>query len=182
MEKDIAIELYKIFKGESTESFRFHQQVLQRYVAFTVAILGASIAGFYKMQGYGPLGCVLLIGPLINIGVCVLGRATCKSFYEAALKDISIIRKIEYILGIEDYPTIKRENVEKPFKDDKYLFPVDRVRQKKINDEYTKNYDTTEDFTDAKIDSGVNRHARWTFIFIGSINVVLAMAIIIMAL
>lgn len=178
MEKELAIELYKLFKGESTESFRFHQQVLQRYVAFTVTVLGVSLAGLFKMKGYGPLGYVLLIGPSINIGVCVLGWATCNKFYEAALRDISIIRKIEYILGIEDYSEIETGRVQKPFQKDKYLFPVERVRQKAVDGEYKEDYDTAESFVTSKLSQGVNRHARLTFIFLIIINVVFALAII----
>ena len=178
MERDIAIELYKLFKGESTESFRFHQQVLQRYIAFTVAVLGASLAGLFKMKGYGPLGYVLLIGPFINIGVCVLGWATCNRFYEAALKDISILRKIEYILGIENYSAIEIEDVQKPFQEDKYLFPVDRVRQKVVDGDYKEDYDTAASFVTSKLKQGVNKHARRTFIFLIIINVVFALAVI----
>jgi hypothetical protein len=182
MKPEVAIELYKLFKGQSTESFRFHQQVLQRYVAFTVAVLAASVAGIFKMKGLGAMGLILLIGPFINIVVSILGIGTCNSFYNAALKNVSVFRKLEYILDIEDYSKNDIDGLKKPFPNDKYLFPQDWVNQKFSSVESMDNYKTSALFIEEKCSKGVNRYARWTFIFIISINLVLAMAIAIIAI
>jgi hypothetical protein len=174
MYKTLALELYKLFRGEMLECFALHRTALQNYLAFAAAIGAASIAGLIQSHDSGLVAGVVVCGPLLNICICIIGVRTCNRFYLGALERIAIVTKLEHILQFD----LRRTRTDQeqgsegpPLPGDDYILPV---RWRKVVAECT----TTDEFVHASMPSGVNLLARRTFEFVIAMNVALAVAVV----
>jgi hypothetical protein len=175
MDKELAYELYGLYRGEMVELFKIHREGLQHYLAFATAILGATIVGILQIQGMGWIGAVIAAGPILNVFVCVLAIRMCNRFYLGALERIAITAKLESVLGLQK--RAKAANTDQDntteFPKDEYFLPERWLTGRK--------YDTSEEFVQQGLKKGVNRVARWTFYLLIAVNVLLGIAVIFIA-
>ena len=175
MEENSAFEMYKLFRREQHENFEHHRETLQNYLAFVVAVLGATIVGILELRGPGGIGVVVLAGPILNVFVCRLAIRMCDRFYLAALERIAISAKLESALGLRDPIDLTSEggHADVLFRD-KYLLPERWI-------EGTQ-YATSEEFIQQHLNAGVNRLARQTFHLVIVVNVILGVAVVVATL
>lgn len=163
------LELYKIFRNELHISIDLHRQHLQHYLTFITAVFGVSIAGFYQFD-LGWLSMILVIGPLINIFICVLAIRMCNRFYEGMLEDITITAKLEELIGLLN----PRDNKETVFPKDKHILPERWLKG--------RDFATSAEFVEKNMDGGVNAITRKIFYILLVINAFLAIMIFIINL
>lgn len=177
MDKDTALELYKVFRSERNGNFVLHQDALEHYLTFTVAILGATIAGALGIRGMGWTGTVVLLGPILNVVVCLLAVRMCDRYYLGALEKIAILAKLESVLGLRDRLDLTSGSREDAgmFTEDRYFLPERWIKG-------TRHATTTEEFVRQHLNVGVNRIAKQTFHFLILVNVLLGAVIVIVAL
>ena len=164
MEKAFALEIYKLYRSEMMDGFKMQQQSFRQYITFATAILGATIAGMLQIKNIGWIGTVILTGPILNICICILAIKTCSRYYLGALERISIVAKLENILQIRNYSylTGKDKYPSGVFSKDKYLLPERWLQSHQFN--------TTEDFINKNLDSGINRLMKKSFQLLITIN------------
>ena len=175
MEKDSALEIYKLFRGERYQSLENHRETLQNYLAFAVAVLGATIVGVLQIRDIGCIGAVILVGPILNVSVCTLAIRMCDRFYLGFLERIGITAKLESVLGLRDPVDLTGEGQDKAhvFPEDRYLLPERWIKGTQ--------YATTEEFIQQHLNAGVNRPAKQTFQLLIVVNVLLGVAIVLAA-
>jgi hypothetical protein len=175
MEQNMALSLYVLFRGEVYESTKLHRESLQNYLAFAATLLGATIAGSLVVRGIGWMGMIVLVGPVINVVVCMLAIRTCDRFYLGALERITILAKLESLLGILDYKPASVDHSKTPaFFRDRYLLPERWI--------WGEKYATADEFIKQKLNAGVNRLAKQTFGLLIAVNVLLGLALMLVAL
>jgi hypothetical protein len=167
MDNDDNLELYKLFRNELHISIELHSQHLQQYLTFITAVLGATVAGFYQI-GLGWLSLILVIGPFINIFICVLAIRMCDRFYEGMLEDITITAKLEELIGLLN-PRVNNETV---FPKDKFILPERWLKGRE--------FATSAEFVEKNMDRGVNEIAKRIFYGLLGINAFLGIMLIIL--
>src|SRR5882724_4402562 len=100
LDKNTTFQMYQMFRSEVYGQLNLHRETLQNYLAFSVAILGATIGGTLQLSQVGWKGAiVLLIGSILDIFVCMIAIRMCERFYLGALERVTITAKLETILG-----------------------------------------------------------------------------------
>ena len=170
MDKNTAFEMYKMFRGEMYGHLNLHRETLQNYLAFSVAVLGATIGGYLQLGQAAWIGTIILFaGSILNIFVCVIAIRMCDRFYLGVLERVAIMAKIESILGLTNSRT-KKSNQEKTMllPKDKYLLPQRWVMGADLA--------STEEFIEKYQNAGVNHLAKTTFRVLIVLNVFLGVA------
>lgn len=168
------LELYKLFRHETLESYKLHRIAFEHYLTFVVAILGVSIAGFIQFDINGPSK-ILLCAPALNILICTFAIGMCNRAYQGALERITIILKLEEILNVNYIKNVAVTNKGciKSFIDNKNLLPERWI-------ESAKEYSSAKEFVKRKMKSGVNLYVRITFMIIILLNIILIISIFVM--
>ena len=161
MTENLKLELYKTFKSDAFENVRMHRATLQHYLAFSVAVLAATILGLTQSRDNTALRVVIMAIPLLNAVICVVTIRTCDRYYNGMLERLAIAAKLEQLLGL---PEPLFEEILKPFPKDKYLLPRRWI-------EAAAAHSTSELYVDRQLKSGVNLMARLTFGFLIAVNV-----------
>jgi len=172
MEKEIAYSLYELFRNERYKSFELHRNTIQNYLAFSVTILGATIVGVLEIRNVGWIGVAVVLGPILNVLVCTLAIWTCDRFYLGALEKISIIVKLELLLGLQEQ--VELTNLDQKgatvFPGDKYFLPERWVKGTQ--------HKTSAEFIEENMNAGVNRLAKRTFQILIAVNLLLCIIIV----
>jgi hypothetical protein len=176
MEEDSAFEIYKLFRGEFFQAIENHRETLQNYLAFAAAVLGATIVGFLQIRDIGYIGAIILTGPILNVSLCTLAIRICDRFYLAFLERVAIIAKLDSALGFLDPVDLTDEGQDKAhvFPEDRYLLPERWIKA-------GQQYATAEEFIQQHLNAGVNRLARQTFQLLIVVNILLGVAIVLVA-
>lgn len=169
MDSDDILELYKLFRNDLHKSIDLHRQHLQHYLTFITAILGATLVGFFQVS-LGWLSMIFVIGPVINIFICMLAIRMCDRFYEGMLEDITITAKLEDLIGLSK----PRDNKETVYPKDKYILPERWLKG--------RNFTTSAEFVEKNMDRGVNHIARNTFYMLLGVNTFFGIMIVILVL
>ena len=163
--------MYKLFRVEMIEIFKLHRESLQNYLAFVAVILGATIAGTLQISSIGWIGVIVILGPILNVFVCLLAIRMCNRFYLGILERITISAKLESILGIEEYKlTEVNQGNKTSFFKDIYILPERWMRGRQC--------DTAEEFIQQRLNAGVNRLAKLIFLSMIVVNILLVIVII----
>jgi len=167
MKLETLFNLYELYREESRNNINHHRETLQNYLAFSAAILGATIAGIIQIQNMRAITIFVLALPILNIMVCRLAINMCNRFYSAALECNSITAKLEMKLGIRKIDF----NKAKVFPNDSELLPERWI-------ENSRRYNTSAEFVSELSKQGINRIARQTFNILIGINLLLMMLIV----
>jgi len=81
MDKTMALDLYKIYRGELYDSTRLHRETLQNYLAFAITVIGVTVAAITQIANIGLIGIFISAIPLMNSFVCLLAIKMCDRFY-----------------------------------------------------------------------------------------------------
>jgi len=93
------IDLYTSFKDDARGWLALHRQHFTQFVAIILAILGASVAAFIKLdQQDGDMPLVLIIGPVLGIPLSVLAIFVCNKFYTRYAEHDAISYKLYRLL------------------------------------------------------------------------------------
>lgn len=172
MKEDFALELYKLYRGEQHNNFEHHRETIQNYLAFAVAVLGATVVGVLQIKDVGWVGIAVLVGPILNVSVCVLAIGMCDRSFLGVLERIAITAKLEAALGLRDRVDLTGEG-----QDDVVVFPADKYL---LPERWIKGtqHATTEEFIQQHMNTGMNRLAKRTFYSLIAVNVLLGVAIV----
>lgn len=173
MNSEMLFELYRLFRGELIESYKLHRTTMQHYFAFVIAILGATVAGFFQISRNNWGQTILLCGPILNIFVCLIAMKMCDRSYRGALERTTIILKLENMLQFNrmSHLSTDQTDLQTIFQKDKILLPERWVKS-------AESYSTSEAFVEGTLNSGVNLLAKRTFQLVIIINILLSGLII----
>ena len=176
MDKKTAMELYAIFRRENSIWLGNHREHSQQYFTLIIAILGASIAVFSQFIISNPfLTLIVIIGPLINILLCRVAVTMCNRSYQLYLENVSILSKLEPIIGLIDSRIQQKEKQTlSQFPKDKSFLP-ERWLQ-------SRQFDTAKAFVEQGMNVGANKITRRTFAILGFTNGLVAISIAIYCL
>ncbi|MCP4607075.1 MAG: hypothetical protein GY847_42270 [Proteobacteria bacterium] len=173
-----ALELFKLYNTEKIEAFKLHRATLQNYLAFTIALIGAIIATIIKLGDSGYLAIALVASLALNISICILAVRMCDRYYLGALEKITILIKLEPLVGLGDIRSRGDDE------DNALALPGDKhyLPQRWVDSEKDDQFLTARDFIDFHISYGVNVIARRTFYLVIIINVIIAVYLIALTL
>src|SRR3972149_2719731 len=162
--------MYKMFRGEMYSEIKLHRETLQNYLAFSTAVLSATIGGYFQLGPASWAGTAILsAGSVMNLIVCTIGIRMCDRFYLGLLERIAIVAKLESVLGLTDNrPKRSKQSEVMALAGDKYLLPQWWV----LDPELT----TTEEFIKRHRNSGINRLAKSTFRILIVVPIIFAIA------
>jgi hypothetical protein len=141
-----------------------------------IAILAASIAAISELSTLEPALILLIaIGPLFSVLLCRLAIRICDRSYWAYLEGISIEAKLEPIIGLTEHGSLPE--VTGPllqFSKDEYFLPDRWVK--------FRHFATAEKFVEVGKKKGANQIINPAFTTLGSINLLLAIGIVVYTL
>jgi hypothetical protein len=116
-----ALELYKVFKDAEIRWLYLHRRDLQLYVLFVAAVLTATVGTFCTVYPqHAELTLFLLVGPLLSIALCVIGRVMCNRANQRFLEAVTVQVKLEPLFGLSQArPEVVAANTQE-------MFPMDR--------------------------------------------------------
>lgn len=163
------MKLYEIHSEDQISHLDSHYKYRNYYTTILSALLAIFVGGmlqFYK-QPFAPA----LLVVLFSIGVLSeFGKRTIDRYYRRFLESVSILAKIENILGVDN--SIKTEHSEFTktlWSNDKQLIPDRWIRDR-------NQYETSEQFISKRMKMGDNRYAHWAFSFFEITSMILALA------
>lgn len=168
MDRELALELMKMYRTEGLENFKLHRATVQHYLAFSAALLVATLLGLREPLAGNQLAGTIAFLPVLNVLVCFRAIRMCDRYYQAAIERITIVAKLEHYLGL-DQKLIRpdEKGVEPtPFAEDRFLLP----------DRWLANRDkhrSSKAFLKEHMKTGANAVARRTFYLVVGINSVL---------
>jgi hypothetical protein len=171
MDKKTALELYTLFRQENAAWLSAHREHAQQYFTLVVAIFAASIAAISAFPKLEPLPITAIVmGLLFNVLLCRIAMTMCNRSYQEYLEGISIQAKLEAIIGLTGprTPSTTAELLSQYSKDEYYL-PERWLK--------SRHFATAEKFVADGMQKGSNRIIQQTFVVLGSINFVVAIAI-----
>ena len=122
MEEKDALEIYKIRISEQAAWLNLHRQTSQQYFALISVIFAALLAAFFKYSDK-LISDLTLIGFLLNILLGVSGMRMCFRYYQRFLEEITIMAKIEPLIGIINTRVKNSDNTISVFPKDKSYIP-----------------------------------------------------------
>lgn len=165
--------MYELFRGEWVKLFELHRGAFQDYLTFVVAVMGATIAGLIQVGNNNWLGIVLVLGPVLNVILCVLAIRMCNRFYLGALEKVIVMSKLESMLGIQGQ--IDSNDASRGqaivFPKDRHFFPERWIKGSQ--------YDTSEEFINRHLNTGVNHLVKRTFQLLIGINIILGVVMLV---
>ena len=144
---NVLLETYKEYRNEKNVRYQMMMNETKFYVTMIAAILSLTATGaalILKREIHDPnvyaLLCVIifLILPIIAFYLSYTGIIHLKGSYTVYLEHISVLMKLENILGIDsEIKLIKCENellepTDSPLKNDKYIIP-ERWKNRRLN-------------------------------------------------
>lgn len=96
---DNAIKLYEIFCNNSKDAVNLHTKHAQGFLTLIIAVIAATIAGLTQSHNI-PYPSILVIGPVVNMCVCVMAIFFCNRPYRKFLECISVMANLEDYIGL----------------------------------------------------------------------------------
>lgn len=112
----ILLELYEHYKSELRSDLEFTYKSLNFYVGLNSALLAATIAGLLRQTEGDKKGLLLLCGPLLILGLTLIGYRTIRVFYRRFVEAWITSVNIECMLTLSDVPTLEKGIQEPRFK------------------------------------------------------------------
>lgn len=173
MERKETFEFYKLIRSEEISWLNLHQQYTQQYLKLISAILAISLGALYQFRTIPFLLIVVIVGPSLNIFLCITAIKMCNRFYQRFLECITIQAKIEPLIGIIYKRKKKKNNTPNFFfPKDEYYFPERWLESR-------KNHNSSLDFIKNQMRSGSNKYVQLSFRLLLGANILLIIAIII---
>ena len=171
MDNKTALELYTLYRQENAAWLSAHREHAQQYFTLVVAILAASIAGISAFPTLQPIPIMaIVLGLIFNVFLCRIATTMYNRSYQAYLEGITIQAKLEEIIGLTGPRTPSTTTQLLPqFSKDEYFLPERWLK--------SRHFATAEKFVEDGMQKGSNRIIRQTFWILGSINLVVAIAI-----
>jgi hypothetical protein len=180
MEREDAIELYKVLKRQNATALSTYHSHIQHYRVLIAAIIGASFATVVailklfpqhqKLTGWLMLS--TLVFPVTNVLLCCLAIKQCDHPYRIFLETITVQAKLEPIIGLIERPLEGiAEDAPFPFPKDDNFIPERWLEPGKST--------TAKEFVDKHIRKGTNKLAHRLFIILAAANLVLIAAIVV---
>jgi hypothetical protein len=174
MDEKRALELYKLFKQQSSTALSTYHSSIQHYRALILAILGVSIAAATTILQMDRallvllVLCSILIGLFINTLLCWLAIKSCDRAYRSFLEAVAIQAKLEPAIGLVG----RRQQTTEDTEDAIILFPQDEniIPKRWIAEQ--KKFPAAEEFVKAHMNKGSNKVSRWVFRLLGFANVI----------
>lgn len=164
MEKSDAFEIYKSRISEQAAWLNLHRQTSQQYFTLISVIFAALLAAFFKYSDEF-MSDLTFFGFLLNILLGVTGMRMCFRYYQRFLEEITIMAKIEPLIGlINTRVKISDNSISVLPKDESYI-PDRWIKSRKgINksEEFVKNHKRT----------GSHKYVHWSFIYLISVNAI----------
>lgn len=172
MDTSTIVEIYRAHLDEKANAINLHRDYSHQYFTLVAAVLGVSAGAIYQFRAEPWLVLVVGIGPMLNILLCVVAIRMCDRFYQAFLEHITILAKLEALIGLMTPSQDEDMRVKGlPFPDDKFILP-ERWLQSRCQA-------TSAEFVQSNMREGSNRLVRWTFSFLVVANTAFAIGIVV---
>jgi len=161
------LQLYEHYKSELRSDLEFTYKYLNFYVGLNSALLAATIAGLLRQAAGDKKGLLLLFGPLLIIGLTLIGYRTIRVFYRRFIEAWITAVNIEGMLTLSGAVDLEK-GIQKPrYKSSSgsFIMQYERATIRKIlkqADDKGWAADTTVKRVAAKGDT--LRFARFTFL------------------
>ncbi len=144
------LELFKLYSNRQREWLELWIKSVSIFITIIISMFTGTIISifFYASNEYFILTSV---GPITALCLSILGKQTCKRFYQRYLEDITVVKKLE------DELDPSRKNIA-VFPNDKSILPVRWRRH--LDDPELKD---GADFIKTRLDGGVNRYSNYVF-------------------
>lgn len=107
------LQLYEHYKSELRSDLEFTYKYLNFYVGLNSALLAATIAGLLRQASGDKKGLLLLFGPLLIIGLTLIGYRTIRVFYRRFIEAWITSVNIENMLTLSGDVSLER-GIKKP--------------------------------------------------------------------
>lgn len=172
MDKKEAFDFYKLIRGEEIPWLNLHRQYSQQYLTLISAIFAVSLGALYHFKEDPLLVLAVILGPFLNVLMCVIAIKMCNRFYQRFLEGVTIQVKIEPLLGLSNQREKKAEDdTVWPFPNDKYYLPERLLK--------SRNQRSSLDFVNDHMKSGSNKHVQLSFRLLLVANIALIIGIIV---
>lgn len=174
MTPEVALELYKTYRSELMENLNLHRSTIEHYLAFTVAVLAAVVAGSTGLQQLPWLAPILAFAALLNCFICLVAARMCDRYYTGILDRIALVAKLEGYLTLADHATWLEMTTRYPglpFREDVTLVPARWIHG-------PSGETTSAAFVRKGMGKGVNQLAKFTFALVVVINVIMAATLV----
>lgn len=172
MDTSTIVEIYRAHLAEKANAINLHRDYSHQYFTLVAAILGVSAGAVYQFRAETWLVLVIGIGPVLNILLCAISIWMCNRFYRGFLEHITILAKLEALIGLTNPRQDENMGVEGiPFADDKFILPARWLESRR--------QPTSAEFVRTNMREGSNRLVRWTFLFLAVANTAFAIGIVV---
>ena len=172
MDKKEAFDFYTLIRGQEIAWLNLHRQYSQQYLTLISAIFAISLGAFYQFKNYPLLVIAIILGPLLNILLCITAIKMCNRFYQRFLEGVTIQAKIEPLLGLDNQRgKNQKDPVIHPFPNDRYYLPDRWLKSQKQK--------SSLDFVNEHMKSGSNKYVQLSFRILLVANIVLCIGFII---
>jgi hypothetical protein len=110
---------------------------------------------------------------MLNILLCVTAIRVCDRFYRRFLEHITILAKLEALIGLATPLQEMRKAL--PFPTDKFIVPERWIQSR-------ARVSSSAEFIQTNMQEGSNRVVRWTFLFLAGANAAFLVGIVIVVL
>jgi hypothetical protein len=107
------LQLYEHYKSELRSDLEFTYKYLNFYVGLNSALLAATIAGLLRQAEGDRKGLLLLFGPLLILGLTLIGYRTIRVFYRRFIEAWITAVNIESMLMLSGAVNLE-EGIQKP--------------------------------------------------------------------
>jgi hypothetical protein len=162
------LQLYEHYKSELRSDLEFTYKYLNFYVGLNSALLAATIAGLLRQAQGDKKGLLLLFGPLLIIGLTLIGYRTIRVFYRRFVEAWITSVNIESMLTLTGAAVNLAKGIQKPrFKNSSGSFIMQYERatiRKVLNQAEDKNWTAEITVKRVAAKGDTLRFARFTFL------------------
>ena len=108
------LQLYEHYKSELRSDLEFTYKYLNFYVGLNSALLAATIAGLLRQAQGDKKGLLLLFGPLLMMGLTLIGYRTIRVFYRRFVEAWITSANIESMLTLSGAAVNLEKGIQKP--------------------------------------------------------------------
>jgi hypothetical protein len=112
----VLLQLYEHYKLELRSDLEFTYKYLNFYIGLNSALLAATIAGLLRQAEGDKKGLILLFGPLLIIGLTLVGYRTVRVFYRRFIEAWITAVNIESMLTLSGFVNLEKGLQEPRFK------------------------------------------------------------------
>lgn len=160
LEEKHLIELWRQCSVDEVAYLDLHFKYANWYSAFFIALLAAYVVGL--SQYYKSFGSVLFLTlPLLVIVLAQLGKKAMDRFYQTFLETVTVLAKLEKLLGFDGaiLPKSCAKSATVLWPKDKQLIPLRYVQSR-----YDTKIESSEEFIERYLNLGANKTVHATFL------------------